>query len=294
MKMNYISRIQSDLKRYLSLHAKKATTNIMDGSYRSIYKGRSMNFDDLREYEPGDEIKDMDWKASSRCRKLLVRQYIAEKKHNVLFVMDTNKRMFADTTCGKEKKELALLASGTLAYLVSQNGDYIGSVQNDGNKIRYFQLKTGLLNLDSILAGYDSATRIDNTSNLEDSLQYIIYNIAKRMIVVIVTDMEGIMDISESTLKKLMTLHEVLLINIKDTDTYGKQVYDISSGEYLSAFFTEDRFLKKKEQKRRKEIEEQAIKKLSRVGIATTSIGALEELDYRIIELLGKHKLEKR
>ena len=67
--------------------------HLLDGSYRSIYKGKSMNFDDLREYIPGDNVKDIDWKASSRSKNLLVKQYIAEKKHNVLLVIDTNRKM---------------------------------------------------------------------------------------------------------------------------------------------------------------------------------------------------------
>ncbi|MDD6401773.1 MAG: DUF58 domain-containing protein [Lachnospiraceae bacterium] len=291
MKMNYISMIQSNLKQYVSLHASKATTNIMDGSYKSIYKGRSMNFDELREYNLGDEIKDMDWKASSRCRKLLVRQYIAEKKHNVLFVMDTSKRMFADSPCGKEKRELALVTAGSLAYIVSENGDYIGAVQNINGTTKYYPFKTGLLNLEAILDSYYNGVTIDNESNLATSLDYIIYNISKRMIVVIVTDMEGINLIPETTLKRLRSIHDVLLINIKDTDTFGKSVFDVSGGVYLSEFFTADKRLKKKEEKRRKQIEESALLKLSRVGIAATSVGKPEDLDLSIIELLEKHRL---
>ena len=93
MKMTYISRIQGNMKGYKTIYTTKATSRIIDGSYNSIYKGRSMNFDELREYVVGDDIKDMDWKASARSQKLLVRQYIAEKKHNIMLVMDAGKRM---------------------------------------------------------------------------------------------------------------------------------------------------------------------------------------------------------
>lgn len=79
MRMNYIAKIQSNLKGNRVIQTKKATSRLLDGSYYSIYKGRSMNFDELREYVAGDEVKDIDWKASSRSQKLLVRQYIAEK-----------------------------------------------------------------------------------------------------------------------------------------------------------------------------------------------------------------------
>ena len=72
MKLNYVSRISFGLQRYKTIYTKKATSRVLDGSYNSIYKGRSMNFDELREYVPGDDIKDIDWKATSRSQKVLV------------------------------------------------------------------------------------------------------------------------------------------------------------------------------------------------------------------------------
>ena len=96
MKMTYIPRIKGNMRGYKTIHTLKTTSRIIDGSYNSIYKGRSMNFDELREYVPGDDIKDVDWKASARSQKMLVREYIAEKKHNIMLVMDTSKRMRAN------------------------------------------------------------------------------------------------------------------------------------------------------------------------------------------------------
>lgn len=127
MKMTYISRIQGNMKGYKTIYTTKATSRIIDGSYNSIYKGRSMNFDELREYVVGDDIKDMDWKASARSQKLLVRQYIAEKKHNIMLVMDAGKRMLGYANDVQEKSDVALMAAGTLAYMVCDNGDYVSA-----------------------------------------------------------------------------------------------------------------------------------------------------------------------
>ena len=105
MRLNYISQIKSNLKKSATISTKRPTSNILDGSYVSVFKGRSLNFDDLREYVPGDDVKDIDWKATARSQQPLVREYIAEKKHNILFVLDTNKRMLGDTDALVEKKE---------------------------------------------------------------------------------------------------------------------------------------------------------------------------------------------
>ena len=68
------------IKAKVSVYAKKKTSNIFDGSYKSIYTGNGLDFENLREYIPGDNIRDIDWKASARNKNLLIKQYIAEKK----------------------------------------------------------------------------------------------------------------------------------------------------------------------------------------------------------------------
>ena len=113
MKMTYVPFIQGNMKGMKTIYTTRATSRIIDGSYNSIYKGRSMNFDELREYVAGDDIKDVDWNATARSQKVLVRQYIAEKKHNIMLVLDTNRRMLANANETQEKKNVALMAAGS-------------------------------------------------------------------------------------------------------------------------------------------------------------------------------------
>ena len=109
------TRYLSDVKKNISIYSKRKSTNIIDGSYLSIFRGRTMNFDNLREYVPGDNVKDIDWKSSERCQTTLVRQYVAEKKHNIFIVMDAGIKMLADTDKGEMKKSVALYTAGTIA-----------------------------------------------------------------------------------------------------------------------------------------------------------------------------------
>ena len=81
MNLNYINKIKGNIH----ISSNNKTANMLDGTYKSIYKGKSLNFDDLREYVPGDNVKDIDWKASARSNNILIKQYIAERKHNILF-----------------------------------------------------------------------------------------------------------------------------------------------------------------------------------------------------------------
>ena len=293
MRLEYISRIKDGLKRYKTISTKKTTSRVLDGSYNSIYKGRSMNFDELREYVPGDDVKDIDWKATSRSQKVLIRQYIAEKKHNIMLVMDTNRRMLADTSEGEEKKEVALIGGGSLAYMVTSNGDYVSAIYSDGEKMCRFPFRMGFLNLETILSGYNKAVNLKNNSNIDQSLEYIIRNIRRRMIVVIVTDMEGISRVSESLLRQLILVHDVLLINVSDADVFGKNVYGIEQSDYLPAYITRSKKLRKLQQDEKRRVLAECDNKLKRNGIAMTTIRSSNNVERGIIELLEKHKMRK-
>ncbi len=293
MRLEYISRIKDGLKRYKTISTKKTTSRVLDGSYNSIYKGRSMNFDELREYVPGDDVKDIDWKATSRSQKVLIRQYIAEKKHNIMLVMDTNRRMLADTSEGEEKREVALIGGGSLAYMVTSNGDYVSAIYSDGEKMCRFPFRMGFLNLETILSGYNKAVSLKNNSNIDQSLEYIIRNIRRRMIVVIVTDMEGISKVSESLLRQLILVHDVLLINVSDADVFGKNVYGIEQSDYLPAYITRSKKLRKLQHDEKRRVLAECDNKLKRNGIAMTTIRSSSHVERGIIELLEKHKMRK-
>ena len=100
MKLNYVNKIKANI----NIYSNKKTNNILDGIYKSIYRGKSMNFENLREYVINDEIKDIDWKASAKTNTLYVKQFIAEKKHNILFIIDNDIKMTADTDQHESKK----------------------------------------------------------------------------------------------------------------------------------------------------------------------------------------------
>ena len=104
--MNIDYEYLSKIRRAVALYTNKKTSNILDGDFHSIHKGRSMEFEDLKEYALGDEVHDIDWKSSSRMGKTLVRRYMTDRRHNVMFVCDCGRKMTGDTPRGESKKKL--------------------------------------------------------------------------------------------------------------------------------------------------------------------------------------------
>ena len=290
MNLDYVSKIKFGLKRYKTIATDKATSRVLDGSYNSIYKGRSMNFDELREYVPGDDIKDIDWKATSRSQKVLIRQYIAEKRHNIMLVMDANRRMLAETKSGELKGEVALMAGGTLAYMVTDNGDYVSGLYYHDEKMERSPFKTGFLNLEFLLEGYAKCLTTTNKSDLNGILKYIMHNIKRRMIVVMVTDTEGILNLQDNLLGQITMVHDVLLINVSDADIFGKKVYNVDDNGYIPPFLSQSKAIQRQQKKIQEDREKLANAKLNRYGIPWVQVDTANRVDGKIAELLEKNK----
>lgn len=293
MNLTYISQISSRVKQQKTIPTNRVTSQILDGSYRSVYKGRSMNFDELREYVAGDDVKDIDWKASARSQKLLVKQYVAEKKHNILLVFDTNRRMLAHTRSLQEKWLVGLFSAGTLSYLTNKNGDYTGAIFPTSQSMAYFPFKTGLFHLEQILEQYDACVHTDHTASMNTALTYIVRNFQRRMIIVLVTDTQGILDIPDTTLKQLLVMNDVLVLHMGDADlsscsNSSASVYNMENNGYLPSFFTKDKKLAELEHAKRDALYEKCTDKLKRYGIASAIIQQTEQVDTTILSLLSR------
>ena len=285
MKLNYVNKIKANI----SIYSSKKSTNLLDGTYKSIYRGKSMNFENLREYVMNDDIKDIDWKASARSGTLYVKQFIAEKKHNILLVMDTGLKMKADTSKHQKKKDVALFAAGTIGYLAIKNSDYVGMIHNNLSKIEYQPFKSNLYNLEEYLCNYDKNYSSEG-NDINSILEFVYKNIHKKMITFIITDIDGVNNIRTDTLKKLNQKSDVLVINIDDNYMIGDEVYDIDDDRYISKSFLNDPKLHEMEREIRTSLLKKNKLKLKKKNISFISIDSIENINFNIIKLLEEHK----
>ena len=282
--MKYILKVRANL----SIYTKKKTSNLLEGSYYSIYKGKSMNFEDLREYVIGDNVKDIDWKASARSNKILIKQYIAEKKHNILFLLDSGKKMLADTKELDSKKEVALMTMGTIGYLINKHGDSISAIYRGKEAIKLFPFQTGLYNLEKILASYEK--EIETPNNLDHLINYVLRVVKRRMILFIITDIEGMNSITQKTLKRLSLLHEVMVINISDAFMSGENAFDVDQDSYLPDYILEDEMLQQIELEIKTKMYETIKETLKRYKIITTTIHTQNDIVNEVMKLLERRK----
>ena len=75
------------VQKKMHIFAHRKARGLLEGEYASIFRGRGLDFEDLRDYVPGDEVRDIDWKATARTGKPLVKRYVATRRQQLLFVV---------------------------------------------------------------------------------------------------------------------------------------------------------------------------------------------------------------
>ena len=120
----------------LGLKARQVVEGLRVGDHKSPYKGFSVEFVQHREYVPGDDIRHIDWKATARRRKVITRQYEAERRQQVLLVLDTGRLLTAEIA-GVSRLDYVVQAALELAYAAVQHDDNVG-VMTFADGVRHF------------------------------------------------------------------------------------------------------------------------------------------------------------
>lgn len=191
----------------------------LDGGYASLVRGRSLDFEDLRPYEHGDEVRDIDWRATARVGEPMVKRSYAERRHSILFVVDTGSGMRALARDEGTKKDLAILAVGALATLAVRHGDDVVLMYADGDRARRLEPRRSEGGVELLLRSLDRAVDEATAHAPRDALlASVATTIARRMIVVVVTDEAPVGEAVERRLRRLRAQHDVLWITLRDAD----------------------------------------------------------------------------
>lgn len=113
--------------RYIQIYTSKAVNDVLSGEYSSVFKGRGMEFDEVREYTPGDDIRTIDWNVTARTGHPYVKRYVEERELTILFVVDLSASGRFGST-GKTKNEVAAEISALLAFSAIKNNDKVGLI----------------------------------------------------------------------------------------------------------------------------------------------------------------------
>lgn len=113
--------------RRLEIRARRLVANRLLGEYHSVFRGRGIEFSEVRQYEPGDDVRAIDWNVTARMGAPYIKKYVEERELTVLLAVDISGSS-AFTTTGISKRELAAEVAATLAFSAAANNDRVGLV----------------------------------------------------------------------------------------------------------------------------------------------------------------------
>jgi uncharacterized protein (DUF58 family) len=113
--------------RNIEIHTRRLVNDVMAGEYHSVFKGRGMEFDEVREYLPGDDIRSIDWNVTARTGRPHVKRYVEERELTVMLCVDASSSGAFGTTV-ETKRELAVNLCAVLAFSAIKNNDRVGLI----------------------------------------------------------------------------------------------------------------------------------------------------------------------
>ncbi|BBY66521.1 DUF58 domain-containing protein [Mycolicibacterium helvum] len=214
-------------------HFGRDTRGLLEGGRYALLHTRSMEFDDLRPYVPGDDVRDIDWKATARSGTVLIKRFVSEKHHKILLVADAGRNMTALAAGGEIKRDVAATILGAFGLITLGRSDEIGMVYGDARGCVSIRGGRGETHVEGLLDHfYRHATTSPGISGIENQLRYVATHYRRRMLVVVVSDEPDVdAGLSEVT-RQLAARHDVLWAFVSDMPAVsgGVDGYDVATG----------------------------------------------------------------
>src|SRR5919204_3831194 len=128
--------------RRLQLRARRAVEDLLGGEYRSVFKGTGIAFEEVREYQPGDDIRTIDWNVTARMGHPFIKRFIEERELTVLLVVDCSGSQHFGTFY-QQKREVAAEMAALLAFSAVSNNDKVGLIAFTDRVERYVPPRKG-------------------------------------------------------------------------------------------------------------------------------------------------------
>lgn len=203
------------LKKIQKLHfqTKRLANDLFAGQYESAFKGRGMEFAEVREYQPGDDVRAIDWNVSARFGRPFVKVFHEERELTVMFLLDlSGSNLFG--TRSKFKRELLAETAGMLAFLAIRTNDKVGAILFSSKVERYIPPKKGASHVWRLIKEIFTYEPEDLTTNIEAALSYL-NRVTKRHAIIFL--MSDCMDTGfEMALRLTARKHDLTVIRISD------------------------------------------------------------------------------
>ena len=213
--------------RRIQVRADRMVTDVMAGGYSSVFRGSGIEFDEVREFAEGDELRSVDWNVTARVGRPFVKKFVEERELTVLFVLDASASMAFGTRpavggAAAQRRTVASTAAlfvGCVAFAAARNNDKAGLITFTDRVQRYVPAKKGKKHVLRLIREALVPPSASARTDLAQALDYAGRVQRRRAIVFVVSDFLGADPVNK--LRLLAQRHDVIAVRIRDPFAAG-------------------------------------------------------------------------
>ncbi len=202
----------------IEIKTKKLVNESMAGEYHSVFKGQGMEYEEVREYQEGDDIRNIDWNVSSRTGVLHVKKFVEERELTVILAIDTSSSLWFGSK-NKTKEELAAEIGAILSFSAIKNNDRVGLLLFSDRIEKYVPPKKGRKHVLRIIREILTSKGENSKTNLSVALDFIMKVEKKRGILFLISDFFD--ENYENEIKLTAKKHDLVAICINDVREFN-------------------------------------------------------------------------
>ncbi|MGB3485224.1 MAG: DUF58 domain-containing protein [Mycobacterium sp.] len=214
------------------------TRGLLDGGRYALLHTRSLELDELRPYVPGDDVRDIDWRASARSGTVLIKRFVSEKHHKIVLVADAGRNSSALAPSGEVKRDIAANVMGAVGLVSMARSDEIGLVYGDSRGSVTIRSRRGETHIESLLERfYGHSSGAAGPSDMTAQLAYVARAHRTRLLLIVVSDEPDVTPELEQAVQQLTGRHDVMWLLIADMPVIGADDkhdgFDVATGRFV-------------------------------------------------------------
>ena len=199
--------------RRIEISTNRLVNNIFAGEYESVFKGRGMEFEEVREYQPGDEIRSIDWNVTARMGQPYVKKYVEERELVLMLLVDTSAS--ADFgTWQQPKAEIAAEISALLAFSAIKNNDKVGLICFTNEVELFIPPRKGKKHVLRVVREILYFEPHQRATNINTALEYVDRVLRRKSVVFLISDFRD--SGYEKRLQVTSKRHDLIAVIIQD------------------------------------------------------------------------------
>jgi uncharacterized protein (DUF58 family) len=207
-----MNELLKKLRKY-EIQIRKAINSQMQGDFRSVFKGTGLEFDDVRPYQYGDDIRTIDWNVSAKGHGIFVKTFREEKEQTVFFILDVSASQDIGAS-GKTKVDIGREICGVLSLSAVKESSHVGLICFSDERELYIKPTKGISQAYQIIHGLVHLKPKSLKTNLTRGLSFVLNAIKRRSVIILISDF--IDDGYSDNLKALARRHDLVVIHISD------------------------------------------------------------------------------